>query len=270
MHDRTTRNGSLRREALGVLLLSGLLLLAGTASGAFAQQTARAGSTADLVSGMIAFDQAYIPALALSNLNKQDAALRAVAILKDQWQTFSGTFAGRFSTVDWKQGFDRTEAVLANSEALLKKSDLAGAHAALEEVRNIWVSLRETHSIPYFIDYLNRYHESMEEVTAVTAGRTSATLDQAQVLQVEALLPEARRRWEAAVAASFDGTSFGFSASRTEDLRRAEQAVLQGIGQVELALQSGERDVLIRVVEAMKPAFTKTFLMFGNFERLGA
>jgi len=38
--------------------------------------------------------------------------------------------------------------------------------------------------------------------------------------------------------------------------------------QVEEALRTGDREALIRTVEAMKPVFTKTFLMFGDFDRV--
>jgi hypothetical protein len=268
MNTITTARSLSRPKALGVLLLS-LLLLVGAASGALAQQAAEGGSPAELVAGMVAFDRAYIPVLALSNQNKPDASLRAMTVLDDQWLSFSRKFAARYPEAGWKQGVERTGAVLAASRALLKKGDLAGAHAALEEVRDIWVRLRESVSIPYYVDYLNRYHESMEEVTAVTSGRTPATLGEAQIEQLRSLLPEARRRWEAAVGADFDASMYGFSAARVESLRTAEQAVLQGIGQVAQALLKGDREVIIRTVEAMKPAFTKTFLMFGDFERVG-
>jgi hypothetical protein len=263
--ERAPWNGHTRASRVIVLAA---LLFAGAASAALAQQPG-GGSTAELVAGMVAFDKAYIPVLALSNQNKPDASLKAMAVLGAQWTSFSTRFAALYPEADWTQGVDRTDAVLAAAEALLKKGDLPGAHAALEEVRDIWVHLRERRSIPYYVDYLNRYHEGMEAVTGVTSGLTAASLGDEQIARVRALLPEARQRWEAAVAASFDAAAYGFSAARVESLRTAQQAVLQGIGQVERALQKGDREAIIRAVEAMKPAFTKTFLMFGDFQGLG-
>ncbi len=163
---------------------------------------------------------------------------------------------------------ERTTAVLLRSEELLNKGDLAGAHAALEEVRDIWVGLRSQRSIPYYVDYLNRYHESMENVTAVTAGRTADTVDEAQVQQVAALLPEARARWTATLAAPFAASTYGFSVAKADELRKGEQAVLDGISAVQQALQGGDRGALVRTVEAMKSVYTKTFLMFGDFDRV--
>ncbi len=221
------------------------------------------------MAGMVAFDRAYIPALALSNQNKPEAARKAMTILDEQWAAFSRSFGARFPEPDWRQGVERTGAVFAEAGALLQKGDLPAAHEALEEVRDIWVHLREGRSIPSYVDYLNRYHESMEEVAAVTSGRTPATLGDAQIAQIRSLLPKARERWEAAVGASFDPALHGFSAAKTASLRAAEQAVLDGIVQVELALQKADRGAIIRAVDAMKPAFTKTFLMFGNFDGLG-
>jgi hypothetical protein len=191
-----------------------------------------------------------------------------MAILKEQWSSFSGQFRDLYPEPDWTQGFDRTAVILARSAELLQKGDLADAHAALEEVRELWMGMREQRSISYYIDFLNRYHESMEEVTGVTAGRTAATLEDVQVLQVETLLPEARRRWEQTLATPLDAAVYIFSADKAAELRQAEQAVLRGIGQVEQALRSGDRGALVRAVDAMKPTFTKTFLMFGDFDRV--
>jgi len=267
MNTRATRRSPHRSPAPWAKPFSVLLLLV-AASGAFAQQSG-GGSTTELVAGMVRFDKAYIPVLALSNQNKPDASLKAMAVLNAQWKSFASRFAALYPEADWKQGVDRTGAVLAAAEALLKKGDLPGAHAALEEVRDTWVHLRERRSIPYYLDYLNRYHESMEAVTGVTSGLTTASLGDAQIARVRSLLPEARQRWEAAVAAAFNAAAYGFSATGAESLRTAQQAVLQGIGLVEQALQKGDREAIIRTVEAMKPAFTKTFLMFGDFQGLG-
>ncbi len=249
-----------------MLALTAIFLAA--AFGVPAESSAADNATADLVAGMVTFDRAYIPVLALSSQNKLDASRKAIEILKEQWSVFAGQFGDRYPEADWKQGFERTAVILVRSADLLKTGDLAGAHAALEEVRDVWVDLRERRSIPYYVDYLNRYHESMENVTAVTAGRTGATLEEAQVRQVAALLPEARAKWEATLAAPFNAAAYGFAAGKADELRKAEQAVLDGIGAVGQALLTGDRDALARTVEAMKPAYTKTFLMFGDFDRV--
>lgn len=245
-----------------------LAILVAAASGLPAEQSAQGTPAAELVAGMVAFDRAYIPVLALSNQNKPEASRKAMTILKEQWSFFAKEFGGRYPEADWRQGFARTDAILARSEELLKNNDLAGAHGALEGVRDIFTGLRERRSIPYYVDYLNRYHESMEAVSGITAGRTAATLEDDQVGQVSALLPEARSRWAATLDAPFDATVYGFPAAKAEQLRTAEQAVMQGIRQVEQALLNGDGEALIKAVEGLKPAFTRTFLMFGDFDRV--
>jgi hypothetical protein len=260
-------NRRINRRGLMVWSMA-LALLAAGASSLPAEQSVRGAPVAELVAGMVAFDRAYIPALALSNAAKPEAALKAMTILKDQWSIFARQFGSRFPEAEWKQGFERTAVVLDRSEELVRMGDLPGAHVALEEVRDIFVSLRDRQSIPYYVDFLNRYHESMEEVTAVTAGLTAGTLEEKQVQQVGALLPEARRKWQATLDAPFDAGVYGFPVARADELRKAEEAVLLGIGRVEQALRSADREALVRTVEAMKPVFTKTFLMFGDFERV--
>ncbi len=168
------------------------------AFGVPAESSAVDNATADLVAGMVAFDRACIPVLALSNQSKADASRMAMEILKEQWSVFAGQFGARYAEADWKERFERTTVVLVRSEELLKNDELAGAHASLKEVRGIWVDLRERRSVPYYVDYLNRYHESMENVTAATAGRTATTLEEAQVRQVAfPFLPAATGRLRA-------------------------------------------------------------------------
>jgi hypothetical protein len=261
---RITR--TIERRAFSWSLALALMVAAATVLPA--EQVSRGAPTAELVAGMVAFDKAYIPVLALSNQNKPEASLKAMTILKSQWADFSRRFAASYPEADWTRGFDRTAAVLLRAEEQLKKGDPAAAHIVLEEVRDIFVELRAARSIAYYVDFLNHYHGSMEEVTAVTAGRTAAAVGQDQVRSVGSLLPVARAKWEATLAAPFDAAAFGFSAARVEELKKAEQAVLQGIGQVEKALETGDREALVRTVEAMKPVFTRTFLMFGDFEKV--
>jgi hypothetical protein len=267
-HVKGMERNTHRVQNHGLVMSLALVLMISATAVLPAEQAAKGAPTDALVSGMVAFDRAYIPALALSSQNKPAASLAAMNIMKEQWSSFERQFGAFSPEKDWQQGLDNISAALLRSEERLKAGDAAAAHAALEEVRDIFVRLREQRSIPYYVDFLNHYHESMEKVTAVTAGRTAATLEEEQLRQVGSLLPDARRRWEATLAAPFDAGLHGFPPGKTDELMKAEQAVLAGIVQVEQALRDGDRAALVRTVEAMKPVFTRTFLMFGDFERV--
>jgi hypothetical protein len=239
------------------------------AAGLFAEQPPLGASTEELVTAMIALDRAYIPALALSNQDKPEASAKALGVLKEKWSSFSQRFSGAYPQADWRQGFEGVAAAIATAERLEAKGDLGAAHAALEDVRGIFSRLREERAIPYYIDYLNRYHERMEEVTAVTAGTSPAALTESQVHQVAALLPAARESWEATLAARFDAALHGFTPARAQELQAAEQAVLRGIEKAAQAVTAGDREAIVGAIAAMKPAFTRTFLMFGDFASAG-
>jgi hypothetical protein len=256
---------TVRPSRAWILVLAFLL----SAAGLFAEQPPLGASTEELVAAMVALDRAYIPALALSNQDKPEASAKALDVLKKTWASFEERFANAYPQADWRQGLQGVSAAIASAEKLEAKGDLGGAHTTLEEVRAIFSRLREERAVPYYIDYLNRYHERMEEVTGVTAGTSPSALTETQVRQVAALLPAAREAWEATLAARFDAALHGFTTARAQELQAAEQAVLRGIDKAAQAVKAGDHEAIVSAVAAMKPTFTRTFLMFGDFAPAG-
>jgi hypothetical protein len=252
-------NGFPRRFDMAPFIAAVFLLIAA----ALPAETAPDGPRVnELLAGMIAFDRAYIPALALSNQDKREASRKALAILEAEWGIFEKRFALAYSGEDWRVGFEQAGLALRRAVDSETDGDLAGTHAALEDIRGILLRLRGSRSIPYYLDYLNRYHEIMESI--ITASGEPA----GSAGRLDSFLPEARREWESAIAAPFDVALYGFGTARAAELRGAELAVLDGIGMVEKARADGNRDVLVASVQRMKPAFTRVFLMFGDFERV--
>lgn len=225
-------------------------------------------SAATVTDAMVSFDKAYIPVLALTSQGKADAAAKAMSILEALWPDWVKANANAYADAGWSRDIERIGQIIGRTEGLIAKSDLAAAHEALEEVRNILMKQRDARAIPYYVDGLNHYHEAMEELTAVTTGRSVDSLTSEDLKKLASLAPEARALWTQAQQAPFDAAAYGLAAPRADELRKAMQGTLASIDAVAQAVSAGDKAAVLKAVDGLKPAFTKAFLMFGDFERV--
>ena len=180
-------------------------------------------SAATITDAMASFDRAYIPVLALTSQGKAEASSKAMTILKAEWPRWVSENAGAYADQGWSQAIAKVGQVIAESEALIAKSDLAGAHEALEQVRDILMTQRDARAISYYVDGLNHYHEAMEELAAVTAGKTAESLTAGDIERLASLLPETRALWTRAQQAPFDARDLRLCSS-------ADRRTAQGDG----------------------------------------
>jgi hypothetical protein len=225
---------------------------------------------ATITDAMVSFDKAYIPVLALTSQGKADAAAKAMTILKAQWSDWVKANAGAYTDAGWARDIERIGQIVSRTEGLIARSDLAGAHEALEEIRNILMAQRDARAIPYFVDGLNHYHTVMEELAEVTAGKNVDNLTSEDLKKLASLTPQARVLWTQAQLAPFDAAAYGFASAKAEELRRTMQGTLASIDAVDQAARSGDKAAVLKAVDGLKPAFTKAFLMFGDFDRVTA
>jgi hypothetical protein len=225
-------------------------------------------AAASLTDAMASFDRAYIPVLALTSQGKAEAAAGAMTILKAEWPDWVRENSAAYPDAGWALAIERVGRIISTAEGLIAKADLAGAHEALEEVRAIFMAQRDARAIPYYVDGLNHYHTAMEGLLAVTAGKSAGGLTADDLAKLASLLPEARALWTRAQEARFDAAIYGFSAARTQELQRTMEATLASIDAVDRAVKGADAEAVLKAVEGLKPAFTKAFLMFGDFEGL--
>jgi hypothetical protein len=225
---------------------------------------------ATITDAMVTFDKAYIPVLALTSQGKAEPATKAIAILKALWPDWVKANTNAYADPGWARDIDRIGQIITRTEALMAKSDLAGAHEALESVREILMAQRDARGVPYYVDGLNHYHAAMEELAAVTAGKSAASISADDLAKLGSLTPGARDLWARAQQAPFDAAVYGFAGPRAEELRRTMQGTLLSIEAVDQAVRSGDRAAVLKAVDGLKPAFTKAFLMFGDFDRVSS
>ena len=253
------------KNLLFALRLIPALLALGAAPALFADQAAPAAEA--LVREMAAFDQAYIAALALSNQTKAEATARSMDALDGRWRTFLAASSDAFpGDRAWKAGLEKVGAVLAKAAEETKAGKIAEVHETLEEVRAIFVELRAERKLSYYIDHLNRYHEVMELAAAAAVGKSADSFSSAEAAAVAAILPGLRAEWKKALEAEFDRELYLVGEAKAVEIKKAMQGTQGSIDRLAAALESGSSQQVFAAVNGLKPAFTKSFLMFAKFD----
>jgi hypothetical protein len=219
---------------------------------------------------MVAFDQAYIPALSLTSEQKGKAAGAVMPQVEARWEALQE----RLPT-DWRQqaAWERVAADvsgrLQRAEGRIAEGQLTEAHDELEAVRELLRRQRRAHGMEYFVDRLTAYHEPMEATVLAVKGKTAATLTDADVSAIRQHLQQAQTRWQKVEEAEVDPQRYRLSAAKGEALRAGigqESAALRAL---QATLASGERQKIIQTAAALKPPFAELFKLFGDFSLVG-
>jgi hypothetical protein len=215
---------------------------------------------------MIVFDQAYIPALALTS-QQQGAPARAIMPeVLARWQTLQQRVPAAWTRQDaWRQTVTNISTRLTKADALIHDGHLTEAHDALEGVRTVLMTQRTQHGIDYFIDRLTAYHEPMEAIVLTAKGKTPATLTDADIATLRRHLQEAQTLWQPIVSARIDPKRYRLSDNAITALGtgiQQESATLQAL---QTALAADDRQRIIKAAVAIKPPFAKLFMLFGDF-----
>jgi hypothetical protein len=222
---------------------------------------------AGLKEDMVAFDRAYIPALAVTAEGKLPESQRAMEQLNKQWAAFKKQHATtRGGDKKWKTDLADIDRMIAEANKVVAGGvDIQQAHNALEGVRLTMLDMRARSKMPYYVDMLTHFHDPMEEIVLLAKDKTPATFGAEEIAKLRAALPEAEKRWAAVKATRLD-PAFGFNAEQQANLAKlvaSESAALETLKQ---ALAGDDRAAIIKAALAVKPPFAKIFMAFGNFE----
>jgi hypothetical protein len=249
------------RIAVLSLALAGLSL---------AGASAASGLPSDLVPAMVALDRSYIPALALSGQPDQMAKAKAsLASFESAWTTFkNGVGAQPGFDEEWRHNLERVDGAIAKAkQALLVEGNAAGAHEALEAVRMTLLDARQRQKVPYFLDYVTLYHNSMEDILNGKSATAIAAWSAAERLSFVSDLDIGIARWNKVKAMEGLLPSMGLSAQTLAMYNSQWQKVASLMTGVRSALDAGDDTALADRLGQLKPTFTKTFFLFGDFPK---
>ncbi len=220
----------------------------------------------NLVKGMLALDRTFIPAWTLTGPDNEGDPAPAMQTLLKEWAYFKARFYYyERQDTSWQAAFDRVEVALHQAEEIDAGGNRTATHAALEEVRSIFVALRDSNGIEYFLDGLIAFQGPMEAIVNLVRGRTAGNLGSSQVNAIRGLFPEVQARWNSVRSWPFDPSLHNFNEQQGARLR--EQIALENnaLDILEQALGSGSRNSIIVAAQGIGPEFDRLYLLFGNF-----
>ncbi|MGW8246791.1 MAG: hypothetical protein ACWGOV_01665 [Acidiferrobacterales bacterium] len=221
---------------------------------------------ADIVKDMVHLDQVYIPVLAMTSDEKLQPARAAMKSLKPVWQSFNHKYGTYGDDPNWETDMDKIGARIdAAGKIIARGTRLKDAHEELEHVRMIFLNMRDRNAIDYFIDYLTRFHEPMEEIVLTVKGKTPDKLSASDIDRIKHVLPRAMLLWDATSAAKFDPAVYEFNKKQTEALRGLIKNEQQALANLDDALKANDKKKIIAAGVAIKPNFAKVFKSFGRF-----
>jgi hypothetical protein len=223
---------------------------------------------AGLHEDMVALDRAYIPALALTNQPKPDASKRAMERLRSQWNAFRTSYASApagYAPDAWAAADREVEAAVATAEKHLAAGKNLDAHEDLERVREAQYVLRRGAKVPYFMDDLTAFHSAMEKLVGAIAGKTPATLSDADLTAVRHAYDAAERAWHDVLANRARAAQHGVAGDKLAAVQAQIDVETRTLAELKAALAAGDRAKVIERSIATKPAFSKLFSMFGDF-----
>ncbi|HUX38114.1 MAG TPA: hypothetical protein VMV44_09470 [Rectinemataceae bacterium] len=224
--------------------------------------------TAKLDQAMVALDRAYIPALGLSGQPSELArATIALAAFEKAWTGFrDGPAAEPGFDSRWKEDLAIIDGDLAEAKkALLVEGKGPEAHEALEGVRMTLLAARQRQSIPYFLDYVTLYHNSMEDILNGKPVKPLKDWSDSERLAFAADLDIGIARWN--MVRAKEGLLPEMDLSEKARATYASQWQTIGVlmSDIKAALASGDEKALVAKLVQLKPNFTKTFFLFGDF-----
>lgn len=220
---------------------------------------------------MVALDRAYVPALALTNQPKPEPSRKALTRLRTEWNRFQTAYAqapAGYDPAAWAKTSAEIEGAIAAAEKSLGAGKPGSAHEDLERVREVQLALRRGAKQPYFLDDLTVYHEVMEKLAGPASAKTGATITDADIAQIQAAMPEAERAWAVVVANRGAAARHGMSADTEAQVQRDIDAETRVMADLKAALAAGDRGRIAETAMATKPAFSRLFQRFGDFEGL--
>jgi hypothetical protein len=222
---------------------------------------------AGLVDDMVAFDRAYIPALAVTTEGKLPESQRAMEQLNKQWASFKQQHTtAQGDDKQWKSDLAKIDRMIGDADVIVAGGvDVVKAHEALEGVRLTMLDMRARIKTPYYLDAVTSFHHPMEEIVLTAKDKSPDTFGDAEIAKIRAALPGAEKRWSAVKAARVE-PAFGLNTEQQQNLAKLvanESAALETLKQV---LAGNDRAAIIKAALAIKPPFAKIFVSFGNFE----
>lgn len=225
---------------------------------------------ADLVPAMAALDKAYIPALGLTGQSAELArAKTALLTFEKTWNSFRERFEAQAGfDAEWKKDLERLGEVVEEARTqLLDNGNGPAAHETLEAVRAIFLESRSRQKVPYFLDSLTLFHNSMEVLLDNTPSKKLAECSEAEKLGFAADLDVAIARWNKVKAMEGLLPQAGLAPQTAATYATQYQTIRSVLEGIKGAFGAADQAAFEAKLGQLKPNFIKTFFLFGDFPK---
>lgn len=220
----------------------------------------------NVLPGMVKFDRAYIPALSLTYDADTVRSKAALADLTKESQVFLQKYRSWVRASPQRQAdMNRVTEQVKRASLLVESGALAGAHDALEQVRNVMLDMRRREGIEYLPDYLTEFHHIMERLVSATDGRSALTLSPAALDSITADYAEVRQAWTSVMSAGIDAKVHGFDSEKLAAVKAHIQAVSDALDRLGAALDAHDRTAVVKAVAEVKSEFAALYKQFGDY-----
>ena len=213
-----------------------------------------------------AFDRAYIPALALTNQLKQQSAEKAMQRLRAAWTSFTEAIEEHLAADEqWETDQEAIRDAIGAAARQLRAEKPAEAHEILEEIRGRLTALRQRNHIPYDLDALNEFHETMELIVKPASKSTIDDVDQKAQEDLRKLLLQAKQQWQVVEKEGFDAATWDLDASAMQKARSMVQRERDALNKLQSALDAADPEQILPAARGLKPPYAALYMSFGDF-----
>lgn len=225
---------------------------------------------ANLVPAMVNLDRQYIPALGLSGQPDQLAKAKVAFVgFESTWNSFrSGIASQPGFDVEWQADLAKIDQVVQEAKAaLIGDSNGPKAHEELEAVRMTLLDARQRQKVPYLVDYLTLYHNSMEDLINGKLAKPLKDWSATDKMSFAADLDIAIARWNKVHAMEGLLPDYSLATAAQGTYTSQWQSISSIMSGIKAASEAGDDKAFAEKFGQLKPNFIKTFFLFGDFPR---
>jgi hypothetical protein len=212
------------------------------------------------------FDQAYIPALALTKQEKADPSRAALRRLARRWEQLRPILADAMAEDSkWPKELETIDQAIRDAARQVHDGQIVEAHETLEVIRDLMMQARRRQNISYPLDALSDFHTVMEEIVKPAMKYTPDSITDEEIKRLDTLCRVADEKWTVAEGTEFDMNLFGLDPSRARSLRNFIGEERRAISNLHNALKKQDKQKIIKTARGLKPPFAKTYMFFGDF-----
>lgn len=205
------------------------------------------------------FDRSYVPALALTKMQKPAAGMAMARLRKAVVKLDKSLNTDVRLRNDWPDTRTEIQEAIEAASSRLANGKSLEAHEELEAVRGILMDFREKHGIAYDLDLLNAFHETMERIVKPALERTDVDVEFRE--ELGKLLTLAKQQWAEVEKADFSKAVYSVDEKALKSKVEAERRALQ---RLEIVLRGKDASATLQAARGLKPPFAKLYTSFGD------